>query len=202
MNNVHSNQLKIVRDRSVFANEWLRSAKEKHSDGDVVGGFFAGYVSLVCSATQVVANHQLMGPRELSEDDDRWEGKAIELAFCEKRRDLMAYVISERGRAAVSNLSLREVPGQTSSRILNTSNDEVFRRVTDNLVQFWNPLRSRSWSDEDLRSHSADLAFLLRRIRNRLFHGEKMNDQHGDDADLLNRVNVVLFGIVEILLRH
>jgi hypothetical protein len=57
-------------------------------------------------------------------------------------------------------------------------------------------------SKAEIKNQALYLGVIFRKIRNRLFHGGKMNDPHGTDADLLMRLNPILFGVVEVILIH
>jgi hypothetical protein len=200
---VNSNRVAVsVHDRSYFGRQWLDRAKIAYADGDVFSSFFSGYIALVGSATQMMADSSKSGRIQKSNDDDAWEWVSIEESFTIRARQIAEFVDSDLGRKITGRLRLREIPGESNSRIISTSGDQQFSKAVDLLNDFWSPVRMMSWDDSSLEVHAKACAYLFRRVRNRLFHGEKLNDPDGSDAELLERLNPLLFEIVEIVLVH
>ena len=191
-----------VNDRSYFGRQWLDQAKSAYADGHVFSAFFSGYIALVCSATQMMADSSKSGRIQRNYDDDAWERKSIEESFTMRSRQIAEFVDSDLGKRITGQLRLREIPGEANSRIISTSGDQQFSKTVDLLNDFWSPVRMTPWNDASWEAHAKACAYLLRRVRNRLFHGEKLNDPNGSDAELLERLNPLLFGIVEIVLAH
>ena len=170
-------------------------------DGDVFSAFFAGYIALICSATQLMADSSTT--RNIQKrNDETWEREAIEQAFRLRAGEIAGLISSDKGKRIVNSLRLREIPGDSSSKIIGSVGDSTFAKATGALDAFWSPARTSHWSVDEVTEHADACAYLLRRVRNRLFHGEKMNDPHGSDADLLDKLNPLLFEITEILLVH
>ena len=191
-----------VHDRSYFGRQWLDRAISAYKNGDVFSAFFAGYIALICSATQLIADSSKSGRIQRNNDDDAWERKSIEESLIMRSRQIAEFVDSDLGKKITDKLRLREVPGEVSSRIISTSGDQEFSKIVDLLNDLWSPLRLTPMKDSSREAHARACAYLMRRVRNRLFHGEKMNDPNGSDAELLERLNPLLFGIVEIVLVH
>jgi len=192
---------KKVYDRSPFGRQWLQQARDSQESRDVFSAYFAGYIALVCSATQLMADSSTTGEIEKLHDDS-WEREAIDRALKMRKREIAKFVTSDNGRKIVNSLKLREIPGDARSRIISTVGDSEFAEIAEKLDKFWSPARMSQLSPAEATEHAEACAYLLRRVRNRLFHGEKLNDPHGSDAELLERLNPLLFEITEILLVH
>ena len=189
-------------DRSYFGRQWLNRAKSAYEDGDVFSAFFSGYIALVCSATQMMADSSQSGRIQRSNEDDAWERNSIEESFTMMAREIAEFVDSDRGRKITIQLRLREIPGEANSRIISASGDPHFSKTVDLLNDRWSPVRTVPWNSSSFEAHAKACAHLLRRVRNRLFHGEKLNDPNGSDAELLEHINPLLFELVEIVLVH
>ena len=84
----------------------------------------------------------------------------------------------------------------------SNSNDEVLKQAAINLSSYFTPSRNSPLSPQQEINQAKDLSTLFRKVRNRLFHGGKIHDQEGSDAELLNKLNPLLIEIVEILQKH
>lgn len=188
--------------RMYFGGQWLDQAKSAYAVGDVFSAFFSGYIALVCGATQLMADSSKSGRIQRSNDDEAWERKSIEESFTMRARQIAEFVDSDSGRKITGQLRLREIPGEANSRIISASGDQQFSETVNLLSDFWSPVRMMPWNDASSEEHAKACAYLLRRVRNRLFHGEKLNDPNGSDAELLLHLNPLLFEIVEIVLVH
>jgi len=202
MNGSGGRAISQVGDRSAFGRQWLSQAKASFGQGDVFSAYFSGYIALVCSATQLMADSSKSGRITKENNDEAWEQKSIEEALIMRAQQLAAFVDSEAGRKIIDKLRLRAIPGDNDSRIISTVGDPHFRETVDRLNGCWSPLSSSSWTDSTRTAHAKACANLLRRVRNRLFHGEKLNDPSGSDAELLDGLSPLLFEIVEIVLAH
>ena len=191
-----------VHNRSYFGRQWLDRARSAHAVGDVFGAFFFGYIALVCSATQMMADSEKSGRIQRDNSDDTWESRSIEESFTMRAGQIAEFVDSDMGKKITAQLRLREIPGEANSRIVSTSGDPHFAKIVDLLNKSWSPVRSASWTDASAEAHARACAYLFRRVRNRLFHGEKVNDPNCSDAEFLNHLNPLLFGTVEIVLVH
>jgi hypothetical protein len=196
-----SRTIQNVYDRSYFGRQWLQRGRDSHVVGDVFSAFFAGYIALICSATQLMADSSTTKKIQ-KRNDETWEREAIEQAFRMRASEIAELIRSDKGTRIVNSLRLREIPGDSRSKIIGSVGDSTFAEATGNLDAFWSPARTSQWSDDEVIEHAEACAYLLRRVRNRLFHGEKMNDPHGSDADLLDKLNPLLFEITEIVLVH
>ena len=202
MNSSGGRAISQVGDRSAFGRQWLSQAKASFERGDVFSAYFSGYIALVCSATQLMADSSKSGRITKENNDEAWEQKSIEEALIMRAQQLAAFVDSEAGRKIIDKLRLRAIPGDNDSRIISTVGDPHFRETVDRLNGCWSPLSSSSWTDSTRTAHAKACANLLRRVRNRLFHGEKLNDPSGSDAELLDGLSPLLFEVVEIVLAH
>ena len=194
------NEIRLL-DRLSFAREWLADARDQQSERRVFSAFFAGYVALVAAATQIAGDHNEF-KKYCSESDDDFERKAIEFAMCQKAIEINQFVKSEDGKRATASLRSREVPEGEKFKIIGSVDDADLAHAVAFLYELWSPLSDPLKSKEAVKAQAMHLANVFRKIRNRLFHGGKLNDPHGSDSDLLERVNPVLFGVVEAVLAH
>ena len=86
--------------------------------------------------------------------------------------------------------------------MIGSVNDSELLTATAFLFSLWSPLANLSKGKIEIVSQANNLGLIFRKVRNRLFHGGKMNDPNGTDADLLNRLNPILFGVIEVLVVH
>ena len=196
-----SRTIQNVHDRSFFGRQWLQKGRDAHAVGDVFSAFFSGYIALICSATQLMADSSTTKKIQ-NRNDESWEKEAIERSFRMRANEIAGLIESDEGKRIVNSLRLREIPGDSRSKIISTVGDPKFADVTEKLDAFWSPARMSQLSEKEATDHAEFCAYLLRRVRNRLFHGEKLNDPHGSDAELLDKLNPLLFEITEILLVH
>ena len=96
----------------------------------------------------------------------------------------------------------REIPENENFRIIGPADDEVLKQAAINLSSFFTPSRNSPLSPQEKINQAKDLSTLFRKVRNKLFHGGKMNDPEGSDAEVLNKLNPLLIEVVEILQRH
>lgn len=202
MNSSGGRVINQVEDRSAFGRQWLSQAKASFEEGHVFSAYFSGYIALVCSATQLMADSSKSGRITKENNDEAWEQKSIEEALTMRAQELAAFVDSEAGRTITEKLMLREIPGDNDSRIISSAGDPRFKETVSLLNKCWSPLSTKLWTDSKRTDHAIACANLLRRVRNRLFHGEKLNDPSGSDAELLERLSPLLFEVVEIVLAH
>lgn len=202
MENSGSRVVSRVGDRSAFGREWLRQAKASFERGDVFSAYFSGYIALVCSTTQLMADSSKSGRIQKENNDEAWEQKSIQEALNIRAQQLAVFVDSDVGQRITNKLRLRDIPGDSDSRIISTAGDQDFKEIIDCLNECWSPLSTKPWNDSSRIAHAKACGYLLRRVRNRLFHGEKLNDPNGSDAELLEGLNPFLFEIVEIVLAH
>ena len=195
----HSTQEEL-RDRSGFAREWLSDARAHYENKSYFSSYFSAYVALVAASTQFMADSgksKQMGMGKKFEE-------LIEITSINKAMKFNAgkidkFLSSEEGKLAKNNLRMREVPGSETIRIIGDGTDEELREAGHWLYQCWSPLNSEII---DIELQAQKLALIFRKVRNRLFHGEKAINLGGSDADLLERLNPILFGVVESLLVH
>jgi hypothetical protein len=190
--------LQLVRDRSAFANQWLRSAQKQQDIGQVFSAFFSAYLALVVCATQVMGDAKSIPNGE----DENWEKDAIEKAMNFKHKEIDIFLESENGVRIKQAIWQREIPENKNIHIIGPGNDVVLQQAALNLAAYFRPLRTSPLNPSEKINQAQDLATLFRKVRNRLFHGGKMNDPEGSDAELLNKLNPLLIAIVEILQQH
>lgn len=202
MSNSGSRALIHVRDRSAFGRQWLRQARDSFDRGDVFSAYFAGYIALVCSSIQLMADSSKSERILRGNQDEAWEQKSIDEALNMRAKQLAAFVDSDVGQRITNKLRLREIPGDNNSRIMSAPGDHHFEKVLGRLDEYWSPLKSKQWNESKRIEHAEACAYLLRKVRNRLFHGEKLNDPNGSDAELLEGLCPLLFEVVELVLAH
>lgn len=188
-------------DRSIFAREWLEDARRNHEEQRFFSAFFAAYIALVAASCQLAGDSGEV-KRYAKSSDEHFEKLAIECALKYRAQQLDDFLKSENGRRITTRLWQREVPEGERFKIIDSSNDLELEKATKLLYEKWLPvsLADRSLITPEVQAEMVGL--LLRKIRNRLFHGEKMNDPNGADADLLERVNPLLISVVEVILIH
>lgn len=191
----------ILGDRSSFAREWLEDARLQQEERRVFSAFFSGYVALVAASSQMAGDHGEYKRYE-KHPDERLERKAIEFAMTQRAVEIDKFLISEEGVRATSSLRSREVPEGDNFKMIGSVNDSELLTATAFLFSLWSPLANLSKGKIEIASQANNLGLIFRKVRNRLFHGGKMNDPNGTDADLLERLNPILFGIVEVLVVH
>jgi hypothetical protein len=188
-------------DRSSFARQWLREAESQQDAGRVFSAFFSGYVAFVAASCQMTADHGKF--RELqNQKDESLERSAIEFAMKERSLEIDKFITSEVGKRATTSLRIREVPEGEKFKMIGSRRDDDLTRAASFLFDLWSPLAFSTKSQDEIGDQAQYLCLVFRKIRNRLFHGEKAYDPNGTDADLLHHINPILFGVVEVLVVH
>ena len=185
-------------ERTPIAREWLDSARKQQSTGQVFSAFFSAYIALVVCATQIMGDSG-NGPMG---DDENWEKMAIEKAMNYKRKEIAVFLETDSGKQIKQAIWQREIPENENIQIIGPENDRNLQLVAKNLSSYFRPLRNSPLNQTDQTNQARDLSILFRKVRNRLFHGRKMNDPEGTDAELLNKLNPLLIEVVEILQQH
>ena len=202
MNSSHQPRSEMgLGDRSSFAREWLEDARLQQEERRVFSAFFSGYVALVAASSQMAGDHGVYKRYE-KQPDEHLERKAIEFAMTQRAVEIDKFLISDEGVRATSSLRSREVPEGDNFKMIGSVNDSELLTATAFLFSLWSPLANLSKGKIEIVSQANNLGLIFRKVRNRLFHGGKMNDPNGTDADLLERLNPILFGIVEVLVVH
>ncbi len=191
-------EIRKVYDRTPVAREWLDSARKQQNTGQVFSAFFSAYIALAVCATQIMGDSG-NGPKG---DDENWEREAIEKAMNYKHKEIAAFLETDNGVRIKQAIWQREIPENKNIQIIGPENDPVLQQVAKNLSAFFRPLRNSPLTPKEKISQAQDLSILFRKVRNRLFHGRKMNDPEGTDAELLNKLNPLLIEVVEILQQH
>ena len=191
-------EVQKVYDRTPVAREWLDSARKQQNTGQVFSAFFSAYIALAVCATQIMGDSG-NGPNG---DDENWEREAIEKAMNYKHKEIAAFLETDSGIRIKQAIWQRKIPENENIRIIGPANDEELKQVAKNLSSYFSPLRLISLNPTEEINQAQDLSTLFRKVRNRLFHGGKMNDPEGSDAELLNKLNPLLIEVVEILQRH
>jgi hypothetical protein len=187
-----------VYDRTPVAREWLDSARKQQDTGQVFSAFFSAYIALAVCATQIMGDSG-NGPNG---DDENWEREAIEKAMNYKNKEIAAFLETDNGIRIKQAIWQREIPENKEIQIIGSVDDPVLQQAARNLTTFFRPLRNSPLTTKEKISQVQDLSILFRKVRNRLFHGRKMNDPDGTDAELLSKLNPLLIEIVEILQKH
>ena len=185
-------------ERTPFAREWLDSARKQQITGQVFSAYFSAYIALVVCATQIMGDNG-DGPKG---NDEHWEKKAVRKAMKHKHKEIAAFLETDSGIRIKQAIWQREIPENKNNQIIGPENDAVLQQVAKNLSAFFRPLRISPLTPSEKINQAQDLSILFRKVRNRLFHGRKMNDPEGTDAELLNKLNPLLIEIVEILQKH
>ena len=202
MNRSHQSRGEMrLGDRSSFAREWLEDARLRQEEKRVFSAFFSGYIALVAASSQMAGDHGEFRKYE-NQLDEHLERKAIEFAMSKRSVEINNFITSGDGARATSSLRSREVPEGDEFKMIGSVNDPELMEATSSLFSLWSPLANSSRSKTDIVNQANHLGLVFRKVRNRLFHGGKMNDPNGSDADLLERINPILFGVVEVLLVH
>ncbi len=188
-------------ERSDFAREWLKDAQIQQENRKVFSAFFSGYIALVAAAAQIAADEGAFR-QYANQSDEHLERKAIEFAMNAYAVPIDEFIKSAEGANAAQMLRSREVPEGEEFKLIGSVSDPDLTKAASHLYSLWSPLAATTKSDEDITSQALNLAIVFRKVRNRLFHGGKMNDPQGTDADLLERLNRILFGVVEKLIIH
>ena len=191
-------EVQKVYDRTPVAREWLDSARKQQNTGQVFSAFFSAYIALAVCATQIMGDSG-NGPNG---DDENWEREAIEKAMNYKHKEIAAFLETDNGIRIKQAIWQREIPENKDIQIIGSVDDPVLQQAARNLTTFFKPLRNSPLTTKEKISQAQDLSILFRKVRNRLFHGRKMNDPDGTDAELLNKLNPLLIEIVEILQKH
>lgn len=191
-------EVQKVYDRTPVAREWLDSARKQQNTGQVFSAFFSAYIALAVCATQIMGDSG-NGPNG---DDENWEREAIEKAMNYKHKEIAAFLETDNGIRIKQAIWQREIPENKDIQIIGSVDDPVLQQAARNLTTFFKPLRNSPLNTKEKISQAQDLSILFRKVRNRLFHGRKMNDPDGTDAELLNKLNPLLIEIVEILQKH
>ena len=191
-------EVQKVYDRTPVAREWLDSARKQQNTGQVFSAFFSAYIALAVCATQIMGDSG-NGPNG---DDENWEREAIEKAMNYKHKEIAAFLETDNGIRIKQAIWQREIPENKGIQIIGSVDDPVLQQAARNLTTFFRPLRNSPLTTKEKISQAQDLSILFRKVRNRLFHGRKMNDPDGTDAELLNKLNPLLIEIVEILQKH
>lgn len=188
-------------DRSSFAREWLEDARLQQEEKRVFSAFFSGYIALVAASSQMAGDHGEFRRYE-NQLDEHLERDSIEFAMTTRSIEINKFIVSTDGMRATGSLRSREVPEGEEFKMIGSVNDSEFEKVASFLFSLWSPLADSTKSPTDITNQANYLGLVFRKVRNRLFHGGKMNDPNGTDADLLERLNPILFGVVEVLLVH
>jgi len=185
-------------ERTPFAREWLDSARKQQNTGQVFSAYFSAYIALVVCATQIMGDNGY-GPKG---NDEHWEKKAVKKAMQYKHKEIAAFLETDSGKQIKRAIWQREIPENENIQIIGPENDPVLQQVAKNLSSYFRPLRNSTLNLIEQNNQARDLSILFRKVRNRLFHGRKMNDPEGTDAELLNKLNPLLIEVVEILQQH
>lgn len=188
-------------DRSSFAREWLEDARSQQEARRVFSAFFSGYVALVAASSQTAGDHGEF-KKYVNQSDEQLERKAVEFAMSRRAVEINNFLVSADGVRATSSLRGRVVPEGDEFKMIGLANDSELTTAASYLYDIWSPLFGSSLSNAEIVRQANNLGIIFRKVRNRLFHGEKMNDPNGTDADLLERLNPILFGVVEKIVTH
>lgn len=194
------NEMKLG-DRSDFAREWLEDARVQQENRKVFSAFFSGYIALVACATQIAADEGAFRTYA-NKSEEKLEGAAIEFAMKAHSVGINVFIQSAEGVRATGLMRSRVVPEGDKFRMIGSVNDPELTKAASHLYRLWSQLEAATKSEDDMNLQAENLALVFRKVRNRLFHGGKMNDPQGTDAELLERLNEVLFGVVEKLITH
>ena len=188
-------------DRSSFARQWLRDASSQQEERRVFSAFFSGYVALVAASCQMAGDHGHFRQYE-NRNDESLERLAIEFAMKERSVEIDKFITSEVGKRVTASLRIREVPEGEKFKMIGSRLDDDLTTAASFLFDLWSPFAFSTKSQDEIRDQAKHLGLVFRKIRNRLFHGEKMNDPNGTDADLLQHLNPILFGVIDVLVVH
>jgi len=188
-------------DRCSFARQWLRDAVSHQEERRVFSAFFSGYVALIAASWQLAINHGQF-QKDSNMADETQERKAIEFAMSKRSIEIDRFITSEDGKRVTTSLRIREVPEGDDFKMIGSLSDSELKGVTSFLYELWSPLGHLTKNREEIKNQADGLGLVFRKVRNRLFHGGKLNDPNGTDADLLEHLNPILFGVVEVLVVH
>ena len=191
-------KIETIHDRAPFARQWLNSARKQQETGQVFSAFFSAYISLVCCATQIMSDN---GEKPQG-DDDKWEGETITKAFVERRNKISDFLQTNVGKQLKISIWQREIPEDSKARVMGAGNDYQLSVAVKTIENYFKPSGPTSLTDGEKKTLCIQLALLFRKVRNRLFHGEKMYDENGDNGVFLEKLNPLLIEIVEILQSH
>jgi hypothetical protein len=168
--------------RAKNAGNWYRYAQDFQRNGDHYGAFFAGWISLVILARDVMANKPRAGT---APEGDR---VPVENLF---RSDAKWSIL---GAVRVSHLGeyRRVISARRGGEILATARNKTALSELSNV-----------WRNHE-RNNNVELKGLqelLLEARNGLFHGSKRysdseNDRESDDRQLLEALNPILFAVL------
>ena len=194
-------EVKRVYERTPFAREWLRSARDQQARGDVFSAYFSAYVALTVCCAQIRGDRNEKVTLD-DHHDETLEKDAIEAAFKYKFREISDFLDSDHGKRLTSAIWQREILENKDARIIGPGTSEELKQAALRLSKFFSPSRFEPLSPSEQVEQAQELTVVFRKVRNRLFHGGKMNDPNGSDADLLGKLNPLLIEIVEILQKH
>ena len=186
-------------DRSMFAKDWLVEAQNHDENNKAFSAYFAGYIALEISATSYQARQHT---RLSKPSSDHFGTDAIYDAMREKAKAIEEFLQTANGHRHKIALLQREVPDHSPRSLMDARGETDLEEATSNLARLWDPNMQKPLSDHDVACQSDNLGMIFRKVRNRLFHAEKTNDPHGSDADLLSKLNPILFGVIEQLLNR
>ena len=188
-------------DRCFFARQWLHDAETYQEKRQVFSAFFSGYVALIPASLQLAINHgQNWADSNLV--DETGEHKAIGFAMSERSEEIDRFITSEHGKRVTTSLRIRVVPEGDEFKMIGSKGDSELEEAASFLFDLWSPSLYRSKNKAEIKTQADALGIVFRKVRNRLFHGVKLNDPNGFDADLLEHLNPILFGVVEVLVAH
>jgi hypothetical protein len=184
--------------RSLSAKEWLKNAREQQAKYQVFSAYFSAYIALVCCSTQIMSDNGLK-PKG---DEDKWEGQTITKALNDRRKEISAFLQTDSGKKIKEAIWQREIPEDRNATIMGAGNDLQLSEATKTLDKYFMPGGPSNLNDDEMKLLCSQIALLFRKVRNRLFHGEKTYDERGDNGEFLEKLNPLLIEIVEILQRH
>jgi len=132
--------------------------------------------------------------------EETWERQRIKEALELKSVQIAAFLETEIGKKIKENIWQRQIPEGDNLRIIGPGSDTELSFAAKQLERFFRPGMQVDLAE--YREQSPQLSILFSKVRNRLFHGGKMYDPEGTDAELLQKLNPLLIEIVEILLKH
>lgn len=192
-------QIQKVHERTPFARQWLDSARKQQSSGQVFSAFFSAYIALVVCSTQIKGDKSSKVPLS---DDEMWESEAIAEAMDLKFQEIASFLETDIGIQIKQSLWQREIPENQNIRIIGPANDGTLQKAARNLANYFRPGRLSTLTKNEKIDQARQLSTVFRKVRNRLFHGGKMNDPEGSDAEFLSKLNPLLIEVVEILQKN
>jgi len=162
-----------------FVQRWLRKATESNDPFDC---FFSLWIALVIAARRHLDEAQLSQP-----DTDR---KAI-IQYFEARSEAIVNIL-EKLPEQLNWLAQRKGTGLGHPILdVHPHSPPHLRRLFDELAQVWSgkAVRKPRW----VANATAEM---VNHIRNNMFHGLKVPDDAAD-SELLERVNLILRGVLE-----